>query len=397
MQFRPLNAPPQVASDDVYDAPGEDWDGLPTTVEPGAGEIASGRVPAQPIDAEVENWYARDTARRLLALDLIEAQNWIESGSYTASGNAAGGICEAYLMREIYTVEGNDEDVAISQDGGSTWTVDHTVTGADMKSIAGGPNSVCAICDDGGSPTTVKKYGVTWTDADQGGTGANTLDCVAWDPFGETYLLGGFGGADGAYFATLAEDELADATDRSPPTGGDGLFVRFIAPGADRVLFANTENVYSWDRVSSTSSRTWIVQSTTGGTFVVKSLVYCGTYFYALVSDGTTSRVYESADGTTWTRKGAGSVLLGAFTDPITTLAVRGSALLFGGEIATQKRFIVSGDRGETWTPIHDPIAVRNAGGSAQVIGLVGNRYAAWAYKGAGERVHALALRMGPV
>lgn len=410
--FRPAGAVPMVASDDVYDAPGEDWDGLHTKVAPSAGEIASGAVPNTPIDAEVRNWFDDKIARRLASIDLVEATNFPEpaptTGYLTAAGSGTGNVCEAAPGFEpggiLYSYQDTDEDVYRSDDGGYTWAVDYAgVAGANIRGVAASDASVACILDES---STYKIAVVTptqvWTS--QSITGAFVIVGIAADlaRLGGSpgyYLTGEkTGGADGAVYWYPEGDPPQTRVDMSPATSnGEPIFA--IAVGHDRILFADTLSVYTLERGDTNAAKTWDVPNTLLTPYEVQSLVYdeSSRLFYVFVWEGNvgSSRVYESSDGTTWTRKGAGTVLDDLNISNRRAFDSRGSALVHPCTYNGIERIAVSGDRGDTWSLIPDPMM--RHGYQTAVMGLAGRRLYCARYIGTGNTAFAWGLRAGPL
>lgn len=411
--FRPEGAVPMVASDDVYSAPGEDWDGLPTKVAPSAGEIATGAVPNTPIDAEVRNWYDDKIARRLAAIDLVEATNFPEpaptTGYLTVAGSGTGNVCEAAPGFEaggiLYSYQPTDKDVYRSNDGGYTWAVDYAgVAGANIRGVAASDASVACILDEAGTyKIAVVTPTQTWTS--QAITGAFVLVGIAADLArlgGDPgYWLTGekTAGADGAVYWYPEGDPPQTSVDMSPATS-NGTPIFAIAVGHDRVLFADTRSVYTLARGDTNAAKTWDIPWTILTPYEVQSLVYdeSSRLFYAFLWEGTvgSSRVYESSDGTTWTRKGAGTVLDACDLSTRRAFDTRGSVLVHPCTYNSLERILVSGDRGETWSLIPDP--VMRHGLQTVVMGLAGRRLYCAGHSGiTGDTAFAWGLRAGPL
>jgi hypothetical protein len=382
---------------------GGDYSGQDTKLEPSDAIKARGWHPGKRRPAKWDNWLLNDITTRLDNLDMAEALNWPEpapdAGVIATGGTNSGAMCQrrfAGAAVQQFHVNG-DAIIQASVDGGYSWATSHTDAGAVIYDIAAGiadAGAVAAVATEGGAAKVIASVIVGgWnTAALVSVTDARTI--VA-DPYRENVFY--VGGVDTATPRVVKLDCSAGlpGVQTLLSGGGGAARVDLLAVGLTHVLgaipgVASATNVlrrFAYDAAAMTA-----VTSPTSDAIVDILWNEEDEHFYLFTADA----VWRSTTGDTgsWTDMSAG--LLSGVTFLLRGGVCRGGLIVCAvTATGSEPHLLVSGDAGETWDLVPDPLARHTGTAEATYVRNIGNRLVVLGYAGGGDVKVAYGLRAG--
>lgn len=419
---RPAKDPIVLATDAEWSAPGELWDTAEPTLRPLDGLIATGFMPDQRIAVRHVNYLEHHTGRRLRNLDLIEVTNWPEPHPNTdavlnGGGNLAGSMVE--MAPDIantagpgvmYYCNGGDSIKKDVLSGGYAWTNDHTDAGAIVYELAANRYNAAAVATEGGAAKIVHKaiasgwqtHGVSLTDAraivadDDLGIAEPTPESVFW-------LAGISGTTPRVSRVSFGADGTSAISEVTYSAGVGSTRLDVIAVGGGRGVAANaagTQNIYTWQDGAAA-----LTAVSLGGTDTPRFVVWDpeNLQFIMGFSNG---KMWRSPTGlsASWTEVTA-NMPTGTKDYAFNGACSRGSLCVVPGTLNSVSCLFVTGDAGETWDTLPDPLRRYNANAYmgpasgpapvAEKVRRVGNRLVCLGYNASNKTYAAYSERTG--
>lgn len=362
MATRPiLTDPSQWATDDLYTAPSEPWDGEPTTIDPSAGRRLVGFEPGQLVPAEHLNYLLRSAGKWATYQDGIEALNWQDPYPLWSANIRVMSIVstdDGLVWAIGYNTSTNATNVRRSQDGGTTFDADEGagISGSPVDGFDAATDGSLIVVVSNTTARVCRWSGSAWTSALV--TGISAQHAVIYDETAEVWWIGAHNtsGANpriveldaSATIGSPAVHALAACSYSKPPTILAASETQIMAVAGD----AGAGPAEYWVRPS-TGLGSW---SLVVGPDTCKGLVWYaarGVWIWI----GGTGLVYESSDSLTWSEiADTGVPWYHLDTDPGGALAVMGSTLLaVQNPSGSIYRMVASFDGGLTWTVVANP------------------------------------------
>ena len=417
MTTRPGGTAPEFASDVNYPAGSDPWSSSPTKVNPGASYIAAGFVPGQGLPAQVMNYVLNAQKPWLDYQDTLEVRSYsVPVAPIYASGHdLAGCVQDNVLIYEgdnrQFFIAGQDisnlhTNLVLSSSNGQNWTNDGAPVVAGSvdhpNRIVWGPgNGIFAFpCNSSSNFFYRRGLDGVWSTV----TNTTALKWLAGRWFIDRWIFAG---------VSSGPHPAAASWKPTSTTGNAGTGVDLTLPGATSVTLSSTYAPLMAVGggtlvIAATSPVTtppaaqgnlWV--TTDGSTFThvsnpfqsaITSLAWSegDQLFYAMCGvtavGASTSNVYTSPDGITWTLASTPTIIFSHAQTVDTTLVVGISAAV-GGVIVAWAQFLtpdsniipglaIGRNAGLDWDFIPDENQVSIGGPSLVAIQAVGNQIA---------------------
>lgn len=354
--MRPAGTVPQWATDALYPAGSNAWNGQATKVDPGTSNKAGGFLPAKRYPAQFFNWLWNKWAAHVAAYDAFPVQNWSDPRTLSVI-NIANDMFWSEVEQRIWVVGTNSVNsrAEYSVDGGITWTDNGGLGGTKISAADINPATGFWV---GVESTTTNLYShnaATNTFGTVVMAACTECKCVRYNPYDTLAKWFAIGGKDNAGHPQVwrTADNIGAPTAQTLTNAATytGTVDRMVH-GKNRTLAfatvtAPVASIRVWD-IAWNGGGAWTdrgVNVTTGGS-VVKGCAYSDAEdLFMQVHD--TGRVFVSSDGITWTDKGL-----------ITNITFSGPLECYGSIWIAAAKYGVNAvrclaysvDNGTTWT-----------------------------------------------